>query len=98
MKKCKVYWEMTTKELAEATKEFDEDFVFEKTKPLSAEGRRQLAVARKRSRSGVGSRTASIRVTIERGLLRKADRYARKSGIGRSELIARGLRAVMAEK
>lgn len=94
----KEYWEMTTEELAEATKEFNEDFVFEKTRPLTPTDRKRLALARKRGRPKIGLGAEKIRVTIERGLLRKADRYAKKSGISRSELIARGLRAVMAEK
>ncbi len=33
----KPYWEMTTEELREATKQFDEEFVFERSKPLTPE-------------------------------------------------------------
>ena len=32
----KPYWEMTTDELREATKEFDEEFIAERAKPLTA--------------------------------------------------------------
>jgi hypothetical protein len=31
----KPYWEMTTDELRDATKEFDEEFIAEKAKPLT---------------------------------------------------------------
>lgn len=36
-KDVKPYWEMTTEELREATKQFDEEFVFERSKPLTPE-------------------------------------------------------------
>ena len=34
-KPSKPYWEMTTAELREATKQFDEEFVGDKARPLS---------------------------------------------------------------
>ena len=34
-KRSKPYWEMTTAELREATKEFDEEFVGYRARPLS---------------------------------------------------------------
>ena len=46
--KTKPYWEMTANELAKATAEFDEDFVIEKTKPLSAKDKAQHARARRK--------------------------------------------------
>jgi hypothetical protein len=36
-KNAKPYWEMTTEELREATKQFDEEFVFERSEPLTPE-------------------------------------------------------------
>ena len=36
-KKAKPYWEMMTEELREATKQFDQEFVFEKSRPLTPE-------------------------------------------------------------
>jgi len=36
-KNAKPYWEMTTEELREATKQFDEEFVAEKGRPLTPE-------------------------------------------------------------
>ncbi len=50
MKHTKPYWEMTANELAKATAEFDEDFVIEKTKPLSAKDKAQHARARRKQK------------------------------------------------
>ena len=36
-KAVKPYWEMSTEELREATKQFDEEFVAEKGRPLTPE-------------------------------------------------------------
>jgi hypothetical protein len=97
-KRKKEYWEMTTEELREATKEFDEDFAFEKGRPLTAADRKLFAKARKRGRPRIGLGSEKVRVTIERGLLKEADAYAKASHISRSELIARGLRAVIGKR
>ncbi len=96
MKRKKRYSEMNLVELAEAMKRFDEDFVFEKGKPLTAADRKRHAVAWKRGRPRIGLGAEKVRVTIEKGLLREADLFARASGMSRSELVARGLRAILA--
>ena len=96
MKSRKKYAEMNVRELAEATKQFDEDFAFEKGKPLTEEDRKRHAAARKRGRPRIGLGAEKVRVTIERGLLRQADAFARSRGLTRSELISRGLRAILA--
>ena len=90
------YTRMSAAKLAAATKEFDEDFAFEKGKPLTAKDRKKHARARKRGRPRVGLGAEKIRITIERGLLREADAFARTQRMSRSELIARGLRAILA--
>jgi metal-responsive CopG/Arc/MetJ family transcriptional regulator len=43
----------------------------------------------------VGLGAEKIRVSVERGLLAKSDAFAREHGMTRSEMIARGLQAVM---
>jgi hypothetical protein len=48
-KSVKPYWEMTTEELREATQEFDEEFVFERTKPLTAEMKSRWERAKNKS-------------------------------------------------
>lgn len=91
----KKYAHMDGAELAEATKKFDEDFAFLKGRALTAEEKRLHAAARRRGRPRVGEGAEKIRVSVERGLLREADAFARKRKMSRSEMIARGLRAAM---
>src|SRR5438105_1286871 len=93
----KPYWEMTTEELAEATKEFDEEFVADKAKPLTPEMRARWEAARRklnRGRDGKGDRV--IAVGLDPDLLARSERLAKKLRITRAELIARALRAVLA--
>jgi hypothetical protein len=47
----KPYWEMTTEELSEATKEFDKEFCIDSFRPLTAEEKALWQrIKRKRSR------------------------------------------------
>jgi hypothetical protein len=81
--------EMTTAELVRATREFDQPFVFEKARPMTRAERveeRKLRSHRGRPKTGAGARKVSI--SLEDGLLRKADALAKKEGVNRSELIA----------
>jgi len=93
----KPYWEMTTRELSEATKEFDEEFVVDKCKPLSPEMRERWERAKRkvgRPKQGRGVRVISV--SVERDLLARSDALARKMGLSRAALISRGLKAVLA--
>jgi hypothetical protein len=97
--KSKPYWEMTTAELREATKEFDQDFIGDTFGPPTAEQRAQDLRARRkrgRPRNGVGSKTISV--TVEARLLAKTDRLAKKLHVPRAVIIARGLQAVLGEE
>ena len=94
-KSRKKYSEMTADELAQATSEFNREFAFNKGRPMTARERRRHARARKRGRPRVGLGAEKIRVSVERGLLAKSDAFAREHGMTRSEMIARGLQAVM---
>ena len=96
---AKPYWEMTTAEVREATKEFDEEFIGDTFGPPMAEQRAQDRRARRkrgRPRKGLGSKTISV--TVEKRLLAQADRLAKKLHLPRAALIARGLRAVVGEE
>jgi hypothetical protein len=96
---AKPYWEMTTDELRLATAEFDRDFVGDSFGPPTTKQRAQLVRAqRKRGRPRVGAGSKTISVTVEEGLLSKADRLAKKLHVPRAALIARGLRAVVTEE
>ena len=91
----KKYSRMNTRELAEATKEFDEEFAFLKARPLTDREKNLHAKARKRGRPRVGMGAEKIQVSVERSLLSRSDAFARKHGMSRSEMIARGLQAVL---
>lgn len=92
----KKYSEMTPAELAEATKEFNENFAFTKGRPLTPAEKKQHATARRRGRPRIGQGAEKIRVSVERGLLNQTNAFAKRHGLSRSEMIARGLRAVLA--
>lgn len=53
---------------------------------------------RKRGRPIEGKGAQVISVSVERGLLNRSDKLAERMGISRSQLIARGLKAVLGEK
>ena len=79
--------EMTAAELAEATREFDRPFVFERSRAMTrAERSEELKLRRGRPRLGKGATKVSI--SMEKNLLKQTDALARKKGINRSQLIA----------
>lgn len=95
-KQTKAYWEMNTAELRAATREFNRAGVAESFGAPTAAAKRVLRRAAKRGRPQVGQGAEKIRVSVERGLLAQADMVAEALHVSRSELIARGLRAVLA--
>jgi hypothetical protein len=83
-------------ELLEATKEFDREMVVTKSRPLSQAERDAWEKARRkpgRPRKGAGAKVISV--SVERGLLSRADLLARALGVSRASLIERGLKAVL---
>jgi len=75
-----------------------------RSKPLSAAERafyerfrRAQQAKRKAGRPRIGKGAKVIAVSVERGLLKRADAYARQHGLKRTELIAQALRIVMGE-
>jgi hypothetical protein len=94
----KPYWEMNGKELAEATKEFDQEFIADKARPLNAADKalflraeKKAAAAGKSGRPKVGKGAERINITVERDLLHKADQFAKTLGLSRAQLVARAL-------
>lgn len=93
----KPYWEMNLEELREATKEFDEEFVADKSKPLSPEMRARWARAKAKSPASADENGEQvIAVRLEKALLDRCTALAKKKRISRDVLIARGLKAVLA--
>jgi hypothetical protein len=93
----KPYQEMNTDELAEATAEFDKEFVADTFGPMTPEMRaRWEAAKRKPGRPRDGQGVQVISVSIEKELLARSDALAKRKKISRARLIARGLKAVLA--
>lgn len=80
---------MNAKELAEATRKYDRPFgEWDEFGPLTAKDRKLHAQACKRGRPRIGAGAAKFRISIESGLLRHVDRYAKHHGVTRSQLFA----------
>jgi hypothetical protein len=96
-KNSKPYWEMTTEELREATKEFDEEFVADRAKPLTPTMKARWERAKaKVPRSEDGQTEKTIAVRLDKALLERATALAKKKRLSRDALVARGLRALLA--
>lgn len=88
--------EMTHEELERLTADLDEEFIIDKSRPLTpAQRRRWEAMKRKPGRPKRGAGVQAISVSVERDLLARADRLAKKLGISRAALIERGLRSTL---
>lgn len=94
--KGKKWSELTTSELAEATKQYDREMPGLPGKPLTAAQKAIHRRAKKPGRPKVGRGSAVVAVSIERGLLREADALAKRRKIGRSQLFVRALQAELA--
>jgi uncharacterized protein (DUF4415 family) len=95
-KPTKPYWEMTTEELREATKQFDEEFVGDKAKPLSPRMRALWEKAQAKGEPINGKAKQTIAVRLDAALLKRCTALAKKKRLTRDALIARGLRALLA--
>ncbi len=97
--KQKSYWEMTASELSEATKQFDEEFVVDKSQPLTSAERKEWNRAKqKRERRKASQGSRRISVTIDQGLLKRATELAKKRRISRSELVSQALEEALSQK
>src|SRR5687767_2431465 len=102
----KPYAAMSKAELAAATAQYDRESPDAGLpgKPLSAADKalHRRAAARgaraaraKMGRPTIGKGAKIVPVTIERGLLKQADDFARRHNLKRSQMVAQGLRLVM---
>lgn len=88
---------LTRAELEAMAAEFDREFIADTFGPPPAKVVTQLKrAAGKRGRPRIGDGTRAISVTIEKSLLKQIDALAKRSSTPRTQLIARGLRAVLA--
>lgn len=89
------YGRMTAKELDRETAVFDKEFVIQRARPLTPTERAHERGARRRGRPRIGKGARRVLITIEGDLLRITDNYAKRHGLTRAALIARGLRSVL---
>jgi hypothetical protein len=88
------YGEMTAEELDAEVARFDQEIPENQMKPLTPGMKADLRRA-KRGRPRIGRGARRVLITVERGLLSRADSYAKNNGMSRSELIAHGLKSVL---
>lgn len=100
----KPYDRMRANELAKATAEYDKPSIGPELpgKPLTTGGRvahrRARAHAKaKMGRPTIGEGAKIVPVSIERGLLRQVDRFAKRHKLKRSQLVAEGLKILLAK-
>ena len=99
MSSSKRYQKMNLRQLQDATKEFDEPFVIDRSRPLTPEERqRWRRVRRKRGRPKTGEGYRRISVSIEGGLLKKVTTLAKKRRVSRSQLFAQVLAEALAQE
>lgn len=73
--------------------------LWSESKPLTAADRRRFErVKKKLGRPKVGKGARVVSVSVEKELLDSADAFAKREGIGRTELFVRGLRLAMGLK
>jgi hypothetical protein len=100
MKKRKRYDQMNASELAKATAAYDRPWTGKGLpgKPLTATDRVKHRRAGLGGRPRIGEGAAIVPISIERGLLRQADAFAKQHQLKRSQLVAEGLRLAMRRK
>lgn len=79
-------------------REFDREFVGDTFGPLTPRQRKAWNRAKRRMSRSRAVLAKRISLSIPRDLLDRSDEYARKVGATRSELVTRGLHAVLAGK
>jgi hypothetical protein len=98
--KKKPYSKMTASELAEATREYDRPdhqpkFANAPPKFKATHDRIVKAIRRKRGRPAIGAGAERIQVTMERGLLGRADAYAKRHGLSRAQVLAQAVKNML---
>lgn len=100
MKRPTKQWsEMDANELRKATKRYDAEFAADvESKPLTAAQREAHRKARKVGRPKLGKGSQVVSLSVEKELLEKADAYAKRQGLGRSEMFILGLKELLVGK
>lgn len=90
------YGKMTAEELDAEVAKYDAPFVaIRESQPLTGADRTELRRAKLRGRRAKPAEAARrVLIRVEPGLLRRADSYARRKGLSRSALVAKGLESL----
>ena len=84
-------------ERVEGAAEFDQEMVAETFGSPPAKAKKRWSQARRKvGRPRLGRGAQVISVSVERTLLKRSDALAKRMGVTRASLIARGLKAVLA--
>ena len=97
--KHKAWTQMTTAELAKATKRFDKPIGLEDTRPLSPANRKRWERSRRHpvySLHVYSGKTRTLRIQVDDALLRQFDEFAKRNNMTRDEFITRSLRSALA--
>jgi predicted HicB family RNase H-like nuclease len=90
---------MTAAQLRDATKQFDEEYVADKSRPLTSDEQEFWErTKRKGTATANGKAEATITVRLQKELLKRCTALAKKKRWSRDALIARGLRALLAQE
>jgi hypothetical protein len=95
-KQKKPFLSLTQPERDKVVTQFDQGVDFDQTRPLSPKGAALWKRAQRQVMSPVPNKNPkAVVIAVDGALLKKSDEYARRVGISRSELIARGLKALV---
>jgi hypothetical protein len=99
-KKQKPYWEMTTSELAEATREFDGPIDSSKLRPLSKAERAKWDRARKGPWRSIyviqsGGPKKAVTLKLDEELIRRSTELAAERNLTLAELVAKSLHGML---
>ena len=94
MSKRKPYWQMTTAELAKATKQFDDPSY---DPPAIKPTAKQASQLRRWRRKGTAEQS-KLTLSLEQDLIEHADEYAASHGMTFSELVSNALRRWMRKR
>jgi hypothetical protein len=94
----KWYSKMKPEELEAVAATVGREVDFAQTRPLTPAMRKQEQRARRKGpgRPRVGLGAQKLRISMERGLLKRVDSYAKTHGMTRSDLIAQSVRKLLA--
>jgi uncharacterized DUF497 family protein len=100
-KRSKLFFKMTAAERDAVVKQFDREILFEETRPLSPKGKalweraKRAAPTPKRGKRTKDAGAKAVVIPIDKALLDRADRFAKRRGMTRTQLVVKGLESVI---